>query len=252
MKSMPMMVPGILMCLGWLGCSSHDAAQARQPQQTQQQAANPSPPAQQVDASISAQNSASKEKRDMNRDTDLQTATLAGGCFWCTEAVFQRLKGVKSIVSGYTGGRLVKPTYEQVLTGRTGHAEAIQVEFDPQRISYEDLLLVFFATHDPTTLNRQGPDVGTQYRSAIFCHDEQQRETAEQVKEKLDESQKYRRKIVTKIEDYKAFYPAELYHQNFFNRNPQNPYCRAIIPPKLEKLRSEFAELLQDTKRPAK
>jgi peptide-methionine (S)-S-oxide reductase len=169
-------------------------------------------------------------------------ATFAGGCFWCTEAVFKRLKGVNSVLSGYTGGSVANPTYEQVCSGRTGHAEAVQVDFDPAVISYEDLLHVFFKLHDPTTLNRQGADIGTQYRSAIFYHDEEQREAAEHVKREVDTSKAYDDPVVTEIVPAGEYYPAEDYHLDFYDQNRSYPYCRVIIDPKVEKLYREFGE----------
>ena len=161
-------------------------------------------------------------------------ATLGAGCFWCVEAVFLRLPGVKSVTSGYAGGYLDNPTYEQVKMGMTGHAEVIQVEFDPEQISYAQLLDTFWRAHDPTTLNRQGADIGTQYRSIIFYHDEQQREIAEASREKA--AGLFRNPIVTEIEAMETFYPAEDYHQDFFRNNPGNAYCAFTIPPKLKKL----------------
>ncbi len=170
----------------------------------------------------------------------METATLGSGCFWCTEAVFQQLKGVSSVVSGYSGGHIDNPSYEQVSTGRTGHAEVCQIQFDPDQISYEALLEVFFDTHDPTTLNRQGNDIGTQYRSVIFYHSEKQRETAERVKLELDKSGTWKNPIVTEIVPFKKFYPAEDYHQNYYRNNPNQGYCRVVIAPKLSKFQKVF------------
>ena len=173
-----------------------------------------------------------------------EIATLAGGCFWCTEAVYARLKGVSSVTSGYIGGSVVDPTYEQVCSGRTGHAEAIQVVFDPDIISYGDLLDIHFATHDPTTLNRQGNDVGTQYRSAIFPHSPEQDAEAKAAIVRAQDDQ--RDPIVTTIEPLTEWYPAEDYHQQYWDRvGTQNPYCMAVIPPKLQKLQKKFAERLE-------
>jgi peptide-methionine (S)-S-oxide reductase len=173
------------------------------------------------------------------------TATLAGGCFWCTEAVYQSLNGVEAVESGYIGGTVANPTYEQVCSGRTGHAEAIRVTYDSDVIGFEDLLAVFFATHDPTTLNRQGNDVGTQYRSAIFPHDEAQ---AAQARAALVEAQAdFTVPIVTTIEPYGIWYPAEDYHQDYWERvGERNPYCMAVIPPKLQKLRKKFTHRMRD------
>lgn len=175
---------------------------------------------------------------------NLETATFAGGCFWCTEAVFQRIRGVKSVMPGYTGGHVPNPTYEAVCTGSTGHAEAIQITFDPSQISYEELLEVHFATHDPTTLNRQGYDVGTQYRSGVYYHDEAQKETALKVIEAVNQSGAYPNPVVTEVVPFDTFYEAEDYHQNFYNRNPGYSYCMMIIDPKVEKLLKEHKEVL--------
>ena len=177
----------------------------------------------------------------------MATATLAGGCFWCTEAVFQRLRGVESVVSGYTGGERANPTYEEVCTGRTGHAEAVQIAFDPAQISFEDLLGVFFQTHDPTTLNRQGADVGTQYRSAIFYHDDEQKETAERVIRELNDSKQFDGPIVTELAPAGEYYVAEDYHMDFYNRNREYGYCRVVIDPKMQKLFKNFSEALATT-----
>ena len=172
------------------------------------------------------------------------TATLAGGCFWCTEAVYKNLKGVELVESGYIGGARPNPTYEEVCAGQTGHAEAIRITYDPDVISYSDLLDIFFATHNPTTLNRQGNDVGTQYRSAIFPHDPQQEDDAESAIARAQND--YEQPIVTTIEPMATWYPAEDYHQNYWARvGDRNPYCMAVIPPKLQKLRKGFAERLQ-------
>ena len=170
----------------------------------------------------------------------METATLANGCFWCSEAVFSRLKGVKSVLPGYSGGKVDNPTYEQVCTGRTGHAEAAQIEFDPSVISYEKLLDVFWHTHDPTTLNRQGNDVGTQYRSAIFYHDEKQREIAEKSKNELDQQKIYKDPIVTEITPLKKFYVAEDYHKKYYDDHQDAPYCRFVIDPKINKLFTHY------------
>lgn len=174
-----------------------------------------------------------------------EVATLAGGCFWCLEAVFGELEGVLHVQSGYTGGHLANPTYEQVCTGETGHAEAVQVTFDPKVISYRDLLYIFFAIHDPTTLNRQGPDVGTQYRSAIFYHTEDQKRTAEAVIADLTRQRIWDRPIVTEVTPLEVFYPAEEYHREYFARHPEQPYCQAIIAPKVTKFRQRFSNRLR-------
>jgi peptide-methionine (S)-S-oxide reductase len=176
---------------------------------------------------------------------NLELATLAGGCFWCTEAVFQRLKGVEEVLSGFTGGNIKNPAYREIITGRTGHAEAIQIRFNPTIISFQELLYVFFATHDPTTLNRQQNDVGTQYRSAVFYHSEKQKEIAEEVIEELEEKEIFENKIVTEISEVKDFYIAEKEHQDFYNQHRQQPYCQFIIDPKIKKLTEVFADKLK-------
>jgi len=175
-------------------------------------------------------------------DKKLEKATFGGGCFWCTEAVFQRVKGVESVVSGYTGGKTKNPTYEDVCTGTTGHAEVIQVEFDPSVVSFAKLLEVHWKTHDPTTLNRQGYDEGTQYRSAIFYENDEQKKVAEEYKEKLNKDV-FEGKIVTEITPLDVFYPAEKYHQNYFNLNTGKGYCRAVIIPKLKKFEEVFKDI---------
>ena len=171
---------------------------------------------------------------------NLETATLAAGCFWCTEAIFKRLKGVASVSSGYSGGDMDKPSYEAVSAGITGHAEAIQITFDPKIIPYEKLLEVFFKLHDPTTLNRQGADVGEQYRSVIFYHDENQKNSALKVKGAIEKSNMYKDPLVTEIIPYKNFYKAEDYHQNFYENNRTYGYCQVIIDPKIKKLMTYF------------
>ena len=172
------------------------------------------------------------------------TATLAGGCFWCTEAIFKRLKGVISVIPGYSGGETENPTYEAVCSGKTGHAEAIQITFDPKVILYKTLLEVFFHLHDPTTKNRQGNDLGTQYRSVVFYHNEEQKNSAENVKNKVASSGSYKNSIVTEIIPYKNFYKAEEYHQNYYGRNPDYPYCKYIIDPKIQKLLASYKEFV--------
>ncbi len=175
----------------------------------------------------------------------MQTATFAGGCFWCIEAIFKKLKGVQSVISGYSGGKMENPNYDKVSMGTTGHAESIQVIFDPNVISYSTLLDVFWHLHDPTTINRQGGDVGTQYRSVIFYHTEEQREIAEKSKEDLTKSKTYRDPIVTQIVPFEKFYNAEDYHQDYYNTNTTNPYCRIVIDPKITKLYKDFKPLLK-------
>ena len=172
----------------------------------------------------------------------LETATLAGGCFWCTEAIFTRLKGVKSVLPGYAGGNVENPSYEEVCSGSTGHAEAIQIEFDPKQIPYEKILDIFWHTHNPTTLNQQGSDVGTQYRSVIFYHDQKQKEIAEKSKKDLEEEGVYKDPVVTDIIPFTNFYIAEDYHKNYFDKNTSAPYCNIIISPKIHKLLEKYGE----------
>ena len=177
--------------------------------------------------------------------TSLEKATLGGGCFWCTEAVFSEVKGVTSVTPGYSGGHVRNPTYEQVCTDTTGHAEVVQVEFDPRVVTFGELLHIFFTIHDPTTPNRQGADVGTQYRSVIFYHTEQQRKTAAEVMEEITKSGIWGKKLVTQLEPLKEFYPAEEYHRNYFERNPSQPYCRMVIEPKVAKFRKHYLQMLK-------
>jgi len=175
----------------------------------------------------------------------VEVTTLAGGCFWCLEAVFDELKGVESVESGYSGGNVQNPTYAQVCDGDTGHAEVVQVTFDPQVISYKDLLTIFFTIHDPTTLNRQGNDVGTQYRSAIFHHDEEQKRVAEEVIREITAAGIWDAPIVTEVTPFDRFYIAEDYHQEYFKKNPFQGYCRVVIAPKVAKFRHKFADRLK-------
>jgi peptide-methionine (S)-S-oxide reductase len=174
-----------------------------------------------------------------------ELATLGGGCFWCLETVFERLQGVHQVVSGYAGGHPPSPSYELVCTGTTGHAEVVQVRFDPEAMSYRDLLTVFFVAHDPTQLNRQGADVGTQYRSVIFTHSAEQEATARGVIAALERDQVYERPLVTQITPLEAFYPAERNHQGYYRRNPAQPYCQVVIAPKVAKVRAAFQDRLK-------
>lgn len=176
---------------------------------------------------------------------ELETATLAGGCFWCTESVFDELRGVERVVSGYSGGHTESPTYQEVCTGTTGHAEVIDVTFDPSEIDFADILRVFFTVHDPTTLNRQGGDIGTQYRSAIFYHSEAQKQAAEAVIREIDAAAIYPNPIITEVVPFEKFWPAEDYHQEYFANNPNQPYCAAVIAPKVAKFRKMYAERLK-------
>jgi len=185
-------------------------------------------------------------KMEENTNTTLDTATFGAGCFWCTEAVFQRLKGVHSVTSGYSGGQKENPTYDQVCTGKTGHAEVTQIVYDPKVITFDELLEVFWKTHDPTTLNRQGADVGTQYRSVIFYHSEEQKNRAEKYKVELDKAGIWNDPIVTEISPLKNFYKAEDYHQEYYNRNTSAGYCSFVITPKLEKFKKVFKDKLKN------
>jgi peptide-methionine (S)-S-oxide reductase len=178
------------------------------------------------------------------RPVRTDTATLGGGCFWCTDAVFSALAGVHRVVPGYSGGSMTDPTYAQVVTGTTGHAEVVQITFDPAVIAYRELLDVFFATHDPTTLNRQGADVGTQYRSVVFTHSAAQRATADAVIARLTADRVWDAPIVTRVEPFTAFYPAEPYHRDYYRRHPDRGYCRLVIAPKVAKLRRRYAAKL--------
>jgi len=177
---------------------------------------------------------------------ELEKATLGGGCFWCTEAVYLELKGVVDVKPGYSGGHIKNPSYKEVCTGTTGHAEVVQITFDPDVVSYSEILEVFFMTHDPTTLNRQGNDVGPQYRSVIFYHNEAQKETAEKVIQLFEKEEVYDKPIVTQVEPFDKFYVAEDYHFNYYNRNKSQGYCQFIITPKLEKFRKIFKDQLKD------
>lgn len=176
---------------------------------------------------------------------NLEKATFGAGCFWCVEAVFQRIRGVESVASGYTGGKVENPTYKQICTGNTGHAEVIQISFNPEQISYKELLEVFWSSHDPTTLNRQGNDSGTQYRSVIYYHDENQKQIAEESMKKANQSGEFSDPIVTELSPLETFYPAEDYHQNYYNENSYQPYCAFVISPKIKKLQKNYAEKLK-------
>jgi peptide-methionine (S)-S-oxide reductase len=181
----------------------------------------------------------------MDSNDRLETATLGGGCFWCVEAVFDDLEGVTDVVSGYSGGRADNPSYEQVCAGTTGHAEVVQVTFDPEVVSFREILEVFFTVHDPTTLNRQGADVGTQYRSAIFYHSPEQKETAERVIEALNAEGIWDDPIVTEVTALERFFPAEAYHQEYFRRNPYQGYCQFVVAPKVAKFRQKYTHRLK-------
>ena len=181
-----------------------------------------------------------------NKTTDMmEKATFGAGCFWCVEAVFERLKGVDEVISGYSGGDVVNPSYKEVCTGRTGHAEVVQVFYDPNVIRYEELLQVFFKTHDPTQLNRQGADVGTQYRSVIFYHNDEQKKTAEEIKKELDNANIWDDPIVTTVEPVKNFFKAEDYHQEYYDNNKNEGYCQFVITPKIEKFKKVFSDKLK-------
>lgn len=180
-----------------------------------------------------------------NMKTDMETATFGAGCFWCVEAIFQQVEGVIKVESGYSGGNIKNPAYREVCTGRTGHAEAVQITYDPNKITFPELLEVFWKTHDPTTLNRQGADVGTQYRSVIFYHNEEQKRLAEEYKKKVDASGAYDKPLVTEISPYVNFYKAEDYHQDYYNFNKGEMYCQMVIQPKLDKFRKVFHDKLK-------
>jgi peptide-methionine (S)-S-oxide reductase len=181
----------------------------------------------------------------MKNASEVEVATLGGGCFWCTEAVFLEIEGVKSVVPGYSGGHVKNPTYQQVTSGRTGHAEVIQVKFYPETISYREILEIFFTMHDPTTLNRQGADVGPQYRSIIFYHSEEQKKTAEEFIKELNDTNVFNLPIVTQLEPFKEFYEAEDYHINYYERNKQQGYSRFVIAPKLQKVEKKFKDKIK-------
>lgn len=198
-----------------------------------------------AEATTESPTSESSEQMNDKKMNKIETATFGAGCFWCVEAVFQRLKGVEAVRSGYMGGRTLNPTYKDICTGLTGHAEVVQVDFDPSVISFPELLEVFWSTHDPTTLNRQGYDVGTQYRSAVFYHNDAQQVAAEKYKKELNEAKAFPTPIVTEIVAAEKMYVAEDYHQNYYNENPNQGYCRAIIPAKLEKLKKVFGDKLK-------
>jgi peptide-methionine (S)-S-oxide reductase len=185
------------------------------------------------------------EKQTMGND-NLELATFGAGCFWCVEAIFQRVEGVEKVVSGYSGGNVKNPSYKEVCTGTTGHAEVCQLSYDPSTVSYEELLEIFWQTHDPTTLNRQGNDVGTQYRSVVFYHNEMQKQLAEKYKKKLDEADIFDDPIVTEISPYETLFVAENYHQNYFNENGSQPYCTFVIQPKVEKFKKVFKDKLKN------
>lgn len=190
--------------------------------------------------------SANSDKNKMTDTAKMETAVLAGGCFWCTETLFQDLKGVEKVESGYSGGTTKSPTYTEVCTGTTGHAEVIRITFDPAVISFEQILTVFFHVHDPTTLNRQGADAGTQYRSAIFYNSPEQKKTAEKVIEDITKSNLWSDPIVTEVTALGEYYPAEDYHQDYFNNNPEKSYCSIVIAPKVKKFYKEFSHLLKE------
>ncbi len=178
-------------------------------------------------------------------ESSFEVATLAGGCFWCIEAVFREVEGVENVISGYTGGSTVNPSYQQVCAGETGHAEAVQVTFDSTKISYREILEIFFSIHDPTTLNKQGADSGTQYRSAIFYHDKQQKAVVEDFIEELDKAHVWEKHIVTQIAPLARFYPAEDYHHEYFSKHPEQAYCQMVISPKVNKFRHQWAKRLK-------
>ncbi|MCF8235804.1 MAG: peptide-methionine (S)-S-oxide reductase MsrA [Bacteroidales bacterium] len=187
-----------------------------------------------------------KSENLMAQEDHYKKATFGSGCFWCTEAIFKEVKGIKEVTSGYSGGEVKNPAYREVCSGTTGHAEVIQLTYDPREVSYTELLEIFWRTHDPTTLNRQGADVGTQYRSVIFYHDEEQKHIAEQVKKELNKSGAWDKPIVTEITEIDKFYAAEEYHQDYFEKNPTEGYCQFVIGPKIEKFKKVFSEKLKE------
>ncbi|HTG65866.1 MAG TPA: peptide-methionine (S)-S-oxide reductase MsrA [Flavobacterium sp.] len=195
-----------------------------------------------ISMSITGQNNAKKS------NPNLETITLGGGCYWCIEAIFENLIGVKTVVSGFSGGKTANPSYEEVCTGKTGHAEVVQITFDKKQTNLDEILKVFFTIHDPTTLNRQGADVGTQYRSVIFYRNEAQRKTAQEIINQLNTAKAYNNPIVTKIEPFTKFYDAEDYHQDYYEYNKNKPYCRMVIQPKLEKFEKVFKDRLKNKK----
>lgn len=188
----------------------------------------------------------SKDQTQMDNNNGLELATFGAGCFWCVEAIFQRIEGVEKVVSGYSGGHIKNPSYKEVCQGTTGHAEVCQLSYDPEVVGFDELLEVFWETHDPTTLNRQGNDVGTQYRSSVFFHNAEQKELAETYKKKLDEADIYKDPIVTEIVPFKVMYEADDYHQNYFNENGSQPYCSFVIQPKVDKLEKIFKDKLKN------
>lgn len=198
-------------------------------------------------AGCKVKDSYTQTKKDniMQNDSTLETATFGSGCFWCTEAIFDRVKGITSVESGYSGGSVQNPSYEAVCTGKTGHAEVIQLKYDPAKVSYDELLEIFWKTHDPTTPNRQGADVGTQYRSVVFYHNDEQKQKAEFYKNKLQESNIWDKPIVTEIVPFKKFYKAEDYHQEYYEKNPYQGYCSFVITPKVEKFEKIFKDKLK-------
>jgi peptide-methionine (S)-S-oxide reductase len=185
-------------------------------------------------------------EKSMETDYGLETATLGAGCFWCVEAVFDDLRGVKDVVSGYSGGHTKNPTYREVCSETTGHAEVVNIKFDPHEISFADILRVFFTIHDPTTLNRQGNDIGTSYRSAIFYHTPEQKQVAEEIIKEIADEKIYDNPIVTEVTPFTTFYPAEDYHQEYFAKNPNQPYCAAVVAPKVRKFRAKYADKLKN------
>ena len=187
-----------------------------------------------------------ENQKEMMKNENLELATFGAGCFWCVEAIFQRVEGVVKVVSGYSGGKVKNPSYKEVCTGTTGHAEVCQLSYDPDVVSYDELLEIFWQTHDPTTLNRQGNDVGTQYRSVVFYHNEEQKKLAEHYKKELDKEGIYKDPIVTEISPYETMYIAENYHQNYFNENGSQPYCSFVIQPKVEKFKKVFKDKLKN------
>ena len=254
-RTVPALLLTLFLAAGLAACDAQPAP-SETPESPMQDPASPDPassdPASPDPASSEAEVPAagdpqaeSETRTEEGAEKELSLATFGGGCFWCVEAVFLRLKGVHKAVSGFSGGHVEDPDYKEVITGRTGHAEVVQIHFDPDVISYADLLEVFFEVHDPTTLNRQGNDVGTQYRSIILFHDDAQRVAAEKHLQSLADAGRFEASVVTQLQAYERFHPAEDYHQDYFDNNPNQGYCRVVISPKVEKFEKAFADRLK-------
>ncbi|MEW4570424.1 peptide-methionine (S)-S-oxide reductase MsrA [Tautonia sp. JC769] len=241
------LVSATFLAVGGMGPAPEQEPTSRAivPQASQTRGDRPAADRPQEDPSVETPQEPQSEEPTPPVSSEPKLATFGGGCFWCTEAVFELVKGVHDVVSGYAGGQVPFPSYDAVCTGRTGHAEVVQVTYDPSVISYAELLEIFWRTHDPTTLNRQGPDIGTQYRSIILCHDAEQREIAEGLKKRLNENKVFKRPVVTQVVPFQVFYPAEPYHQDYFRKNPSAGYCQMMIVPKLKKFSQTFREKMR-------